>query len=140
MIFAASNDAHGGTTPEMNMSAPLDGRNILVVEDEAIVSMLIEDMLLDLGARATCTGSVSSALASIGDETPDAAVLDVNLGRETTFPVAERLAAAGVPFVFSTGYGGTAIPSQWADRPIVQKPYVIEDLCKALVAAMSRDA
>lgn len=119
-------------------SLPLSGAKVLVVEDEAIVSMLIEDMLVELGAEVVCASNVGKALALLAQGAPDASVLDVNLGHETAFPVAERLAAADIPFVFSTGYGGTGIPSGWSDRPVVQKPYAVEDLCNALIAELGR--
>lgn len=81
---------------------------VMIVEDEALVAMMVEDMLGDLGCEVTGSfGAVEAALAWLasGAPAPDGAVLDVNIGGEMVFPVAERLRAAGVPFVFATGYG-----------------------------------
>lgn len=104
----------------------LSGLRFIVVEDETLVAMLIEDMLMDfeciIAGRA---GTVAAALAIINDDTCvlDAAVLDVNLGGETIFPVADALAKQGIPFVFSTGYGTPGILAEFADRPVIAKPF-----------------
>jgi CheY-like chemotaxis protein len=80
---------------------------ILVVEDEGLVAMLIEDLLDDLGCEvAGSVGSVGQAMAWLeGGGQADAALLDVNLAGESVWPVADALAARGVPFAFTTGYG-----------------------------------
>lgn len=124
----------------MSAASSFAGRTVLIVEDETIVSMLIEDMLVDEGAEVLYAANVADALAHLANGRPDAAVLDVNLGRENAFPVAERLAAEGVPFVFSTGYGGGILPPEWASRPVVQKPYAVEALCALLARELERAA
>jgi two-component SAPR family response regulator len=81
---------------------------VMIVEDEALVAMMVEDMLGDLGCEvAGSFGAVNDALAWLGGDgpAPDGAVLDVNIGGEMVFPVAEALREQGVPFVFATGYG-----------------------------------
>ncbi|KQV55614.1 MULTISPECIES: response regulator [unclassified Caulobacter] len=81
---------------------------VMIVEDEALVAMMVEDMLGDLGCEvAGSFGAVDDALAWLdsGQPAPDGAVLDVNIGGEMVFPVAEALREQGVPFVFATGYG-----------------------------------
>jgi CheY-like chemotaxis protein len=75
-------------------------------------------------------------LALLDARTPDAAVLDVNLGGDPVYPVARRLADAGVPFVFATGYGASGIHEDWAGRPVVQKPFLSEALGTALGTAL----
>lgn len=110
---------------------------VLLVEDNMIIALDAEDMLLSLGAaRVDMASSAADALRAIVAARPACAVLDVNLGQETSFPVAARLRAAGVPFVFATGYGeDTAFPAELADVPIVKKPYSAEVLGAALLAA-----
>ena len=108
-------------------------RMILVVEDEALVAMLVEDALLDagfgvLGPAAT----VEEALALLDRETPDAVVLDLNLAGETSTPVADRLAARGIPYVIATGYGATGLPSGHQDALVLAKPYDPADLTAML--------
>ena len=101
------------------------------------MSFLIEDMLTDLGcAEIWHAGCVADALNALDARRPDAAVLDVNLVGEVTYAVAERLDADKIPFLFSTGYGQAGILQQWASRPNIQKPFVIETLAAALERAL----
>jgi len=101
----------------------LAGRRVLVVEDEPLVSMLIEDLLLDLDCIVVGpVSTVAQALAHI-DQDLNAALLDVNLGTEQVYPVADALAAAGVPFAFVTGYGRHGMIGQHHGRPTITKPF-----------------
>jgi CheY-like chemotaxis protein len=116
----------------------LSGMTVIVVEDEMMVSLLLEDMLGALGCDAVLhAASVSSALAELSGTQPDVAVLDVNLGSEMVYPVAEQLNRAGIPFVFTTGYGRGAIKLEWAARPCVQKPFNIDAFATALRSALA---
>jgi CheY-like chemotaxis protein len=115
----------------------LNGLTAFVVEDEMMVSLLLEDMLGSLGCENVVhAASVSSALAELSQAQPDVAVLDVNLGNEMVYPVAEQLNRAGIPFVFTTGYGRGAIKLEWAARPCVQKPFNIDAFAAALRSAL----
>jgi CheY-like chemotaxis protein len=119
--------------------APLAGLSVLIVEDETIISFLIEDMLAELGCDAVRhAGGVAEALKLIEARRPDAAVLDVNLGGVPAYAVAERLRALGVPFVFATGYGRQGVPPEWAGRPVLQKPFPGADLAAALAEVLRR--
>ena len=118
----------------------LSGLRFLVVEDETMVAMLIEDMLTDLGCIIVGTaGTVAKALAiATCDEVAlDGAILDVNLGGERVFPVADALARRGIPFVFSTGYGRSGISAEYAARPLVAKPFHPVAFRQALVMALT---
>ena len=113
----------------------LNGRRILVVEDEALVAMLVEDALADAGATVIGpAATVAEALALLEREAqvPHAAVLDLNLAGETSTPVADVLAARGVPFVVATGYGASGLPAGHADVPVLAKPYDPDDLTSTL--------
>jgi CheY-like chemotaxis protein len=115
----------------------LAGLRVLVVEDEAMVAMLIEDALLELGCLVVGpVAGVAAALQLLETEPVDAAVLDVNLGGEKVFPVADRLASGGVPFLFSTGYGAVGIQERHLHRPVLQKPYEPGTLGSALSVAV----
>lgn len=115
------------------MSSPLSGLRILVVEDEMMVALLLEDMLVDLGCVvAGSVVCVDDALALIGSLALDAAVLDVNLGGQMSYPVADALIAAGVPFVFSTGYAANRLQEGYRTFPALQKPYHRSELGNAL--------
>jgi CheY-like chemotaxis protein len=124
-----------GSPPDLN------GLRVLVVEDEALVSMLLEDMLADHGCEVAATASrLSQALDMVADPglAFDAAILDVNLGGDPIFPVAEALAKRGSPFVFATGYGAGGLPESWRSRPTLQKPFSHDDVARALAQAVGR--
>ncbi|QOG15985.1 MULTISPECIES: response regulator [Bradyrhizobium] len=118
-------------SPDASADVPSD---ILIVEDDPIIAIDFEDRLLGFGAKSVRTvGSVAQALDAIAVHAPDFALLDVELGREKSFAVAERLAAAQIPFVFVTGYGAeTRIPAEFKARPRLQKPCSSDALEAAL--------
>jgi CheY-like chemotaxis protein len=124
--------------PNPQSDRPLGGLRILVVEDETMLFFLAEDMLTELGCAAVLHASrVKDALALLANERPDVAMLDVNLAGEQAYPIAERLAAIDIPFVFATGYGSEGIPPDWASRPVVQKPFTLDMLGRAIAAALA---
>jgi DNA-binding response OmpR family regulator len=115
------------------MSADTAERRILVVEDEALVAMLVEDALVDAGfAVLGPARSVAQALEMLNAETPDAAVLDLNLGGENSLSVADALAARGIPFLVATGYGAAGLPAHLRHIPVLPKPYDPADLTVAV--------
>lgn len=106
---------------------------ILVVEDEPFIALTLEDMLEELGfAHAGTVSQVNEAIDLIGRESIDCALLDVNLGSEKIDPVADLLASRGCPFIFTTGYGRSGIPNAHAARPVLQKPFRMDDLANIL--------
>ena len=125
------------------MDQPLSGRRVLVVEDELLVAMLLEDIVADLGAVLVGPATrIPKALeicedASVGI---DVAILDVNVGGSSVFPVADALTRRGVPFVFATGYGQGGLPDAWRDHPTLPKPFNQGQVEKALVQALQAGA
>jgi CheY-like chemotaxis protein len=119
------------------MTGPLAGRRILVVEDEMLVLMNIETALTDLGCTATSAGTIDAALTLLDYASFDAAMLDINLRGEKSYPVADALARRGIPFVFSTGYGNHRERPDFADRPMLRKPYLKGHLVAALSALVA---
>ncbi len=118
----------------------LAGSRLLLVEDEAMVAMMIEDQLTALGCVVvSVVASVSAGLAAIDRKASalDAAVLDVNLGNEKVYPVAERLKERGIPFIFSTGYGLAGIAPGFSGIPAIAKPFGSKALEATLVSALS---
>lgn len=115
------------------MGAP---HNILIVEDEPLIAMMIEDFLEILDkAHAGTADSVASGLALIEQGGVDAAILDVNLrGGEKSFPLADALAAKGIPFVFATGGSQDVVADAYRDRPTLPKPFTMDGVAKALAA------
>ena len=115
----------------------LQGIRVLVVEDEAAISMLLEDMLLDFGCDVVGPAArLATALEMAGSESFDVAILDVNVAGEPIYPVAEAIASRDLPLVFSTGYGGAGIREPFRDRPVVQKPFSQSDLKRTLIGAI----
>lgn len=116
----------------------LSGLRVLVVEDESLVLLNLEDTLEALGCRivgAAMRVPQAQALIETADP-PDLAILDVNIAGEPVFPVAERLAARGVPIVFATGYGRHGLPPPWNQRPVLQKPYGRPQIADTLTAVV----
>jgi DNA-binding response OmpR family regulator len=111
---------------------------ILVVEDEAMIAILVEDMVLDL--RGEVIGPVTQmneALSLAWDAELDAAILDISVGGAVIFPVAGMLRERGIPVIFATGYEASGLPVRFRDYPALQKPFGYETLAKALRAALA---
>jgi CheY-like chemotaxis protein len=113
--------------------SPFAGLRVLVVEDEMMVSMLIEDMLGDLGCVVVGPASrLDEAMALAGADGIDCAVLDVNLGGQPIFPLADLLREKGRPFAFATGYGDAGLRDVDRGSPVLQKPFREGDLARVL--------
>ncbi len=124
-------DAKGDARVGTSGSVPAD---VLLVEDNLIIALDTEDTMLKLGVKSVRTASgVDQALKAIAERTPDFAILDVNLGNETSFEIAERLMELGVAYAFATGYGEQlTFPAEFTDAPKLRKPYTAEILRAAL--------
>jgi two-component SAPR family response regulator len=117
----------------MTYATALVGVRVLLVEDEMIVSVLLEDILAD--AQCVIVGPFArlpEALASARNDALDLAVLDVNLAGVKVYPVAEVLAERGIPFMLLSGYGQTAVPSDHPDWQVCSKPIRPERLVSIL--------
>lgn len=111
-------------------------KDVLLVEDSMVIALDTEELLQRLGVeRVRIASGVQTALAEIETCPPDFALLDVNLGKDTSFDVAERLNGLGIPFVFATGYGDDVpLPESLAGAPTIQKPYSPDTIRKFLRA------
>lgn len=119
----------------------LNGLRVLVVEDEMLVSMLVEDMLADFGCSVVGPApDFDEAMALARSSEIDAALLDVNLAGRPIFPVADVLRARGVPFAFASGYGQAGLAESHRDAPVLQKPFRQSDLERALTSLMTKAA
>jgi len=127
------------------MDKLLSGRRVLVVEDEMLVLLMIEDMLADLGCESVTTAAtIDQAIALIDGQVFDAAMLDINLNGVDSHPVADALAARGVPFVFSTGNSvhstGNSVHHMrdgHDDRAVLRKPFKYEEMAEVLTRLLS---
>ena len=125
-------------SPE-NPAVPARGTRVFVVEDEAMIRMLLEDMLSELGCTiAAEAGRIEDALEAARTAEFDVAVLDVNLQGQNTAAVAEALAARSLPFVFATGCGAHGMPEAFRDRPTLKKPFQLDALGRTLQSALAR--
>jgi CheY-like chemotaxis protein len=114
------------------------GKRVLVVEDELLVAMGLEMVLTDAGCHVVGPiGRLDEAMAAAATEEVDVALLDVNLRGHPVFPVADALAARGIPFVFLTGYGRETLPASHAHGRMLSKPFEATELV-AVVADAAR--
>lgn len=119
-------------------SVSLSGWRVLVVEDEMMVSMLLEDMLADFGCTLVGPATrMEPALRLVENAEFDVAILDVNLNGDETYPIADALAARAIPFVFSSGYGAGRLHEEYRSIPSLQKPFQQHQLERTLAAALS---
>jgi PAS domain S-box-containing protein len=109
----------GGTNGASASEMP--AHRVMVVEDEALIAMVLVDHLQEIGLAAVGPFSRVEDALKVDDDL-DAAILDVNLGGQSVYPVAEMLRARGIPFVFMTGYGSASIDPRFAQVPVLQKP------------------
>jgi CheY-like chemotaxis protein len=105
--------------------------HILLVEDEPLISAITEEWLSELGHVVVAAADLASALR-LADTPIDAAIVDVSLGRQSGYPLADVLKARGVPFVFATGYGQDGLDPAWRDSPTLMKPFEFEAFRKAV--------
>jgi two-component sensor histidine kinase/CheY-like chemotaxis protein len=117
----------------------LADNRVLLVEDEALVAMAMKEMLVELGFEVLGAYSkAADAMTAATDQDINAAILDVNLGGELIYPVADLLIAKGVPIVFVTGYGAETIDGRFAGVPVLQKPIERQMLQNAFSIGKSR--
>jgi PAS domain S-box-containing protein len=121
----AANRRQNGTTrgASADSTSAITGERMMIVEDEALVAMAMSDLMTELGFEVVGPfGKIVDAIAALKEGGIDAAILDVNLGGELVYPLAEALAEEGVPFIFVTGYGVESIDRRFANRRVLQKP------------------
>lgn len=120
------------------MKEPEFEGTVLLVEDSSIIALDAECILQDLGfATVEIAATNRQALEALMRSNVRVAVLDVNLGSETSAPVAQELRSRGIPFAIATGYGNSRhVPQELADSPIIAKPYTSAGLAAALREAL----
>ena len=119
--------------------AKFAGSRAFVVEDETLVLFDLEDALTDLGCEVVAQAMrLEQAIAVAETLGPvDVAILDVNIGGTTVFPVAQILKARGVPLVFATGYGRAGLPPEWQSHAVIVKPYSQHDIERVLTPLLA---
>jgi DNA-binding response OmpR family regulator len=110
---------------------------VLVVEDEAMIAMLVEDMVLDFGSEVVGpVANLNDAINLARSAELDAAILDINVGGSVIFPVADILTERGISLIFATGYGSKGLPPRFQNSPTLPKPFSYQSLAAALRAAL----
>ena len=112
---------------------------ILIVEDEILIAMDLEDMVVEMGGRAIASAhNIQTAIKRAETIEADAAILDVDVAGQLVFPVADILAARGIPFLFNTGHSAEdVLRARYASAPICRKPTLPRQLKKALRALLT---
>jgi PAS domain S-box-containing protein len=129
-----TNGGNGATVVDLKRK---DKPRVLLVEDEALVAMMIQDTLAEFGFQVIGPLSTASeALAAARESHFDAAVLDISLGDGLVYTVAEILGVRGVPFVFVTGYDVDSVDPRFSDIPILQKPIERDMLQKIFMSSI----
>lgn len=106
---------------------------VLVAEDDDLILMLLEDILDELGCSVCGTvAGVKEAMEKVQAGGFDLAIMDVRLRDGSIEPVAEQLSAMGKPFVLATGYAAQSLTERYGDVPVLQKPYLIDDVRRVL--------
>jgi CheY-like chemotaxis protein len=113
---------------------------ILVVEDEALIAAMMDEWLSELGYTTVGpAGSVAAALALLeGGVPPDGVILDVSLGDETSYAIADKLTAMGVPFAFSTGHSDSSLLPRYRGRLTLSKPFDFDELERVVASFVPR--
>lgn len=136
-IAPPENHTNGRLLPRMQIASGPDAipaSSVMLVEDEALVAMSVNELMTDFGFSVVGPfGRVSEAAAALKKGGIDAAILDINLGGELVYPLAEKLIEAKVPFIFVTGYGPESIDRRFAMVPVLQKPIEREALERMFV-------
>lgn len=121
---------------EIQPSRPGSTRRVAIVEDEVLIAILLEDILDMLGCEvvgpATTLQEASDLLATA--KPIDMAILDVNLGSDPVYPVADQLIAAGVEVIFATGSHRSVLPERFASCKVLEKPYAFAAVERAVGA------
>lgn len=123
---------------EQTLATGLRLGTVLIMEDEGLVSLLMEDIVREMGADAVHVfADVAPAREAALSAAIDCAILDVMVRDGTSHEIADILSERGVPFIYSTGSGDEGIPDHHRHRPVVAKPFADDDLRSSLLAALA---
>lgn len=112
---------------------------IFIAEDEMMLAMLLEEVLEVAGYRVLMAARLAKGLELIAEHQVDAAILDINLAGQDSFPLAQVLQGRQIPFVFASGYGKIGLPEIYQDVAVLQKPYTVTDIESAIATMLRRE-
>jgi DNA-binding response OmpR family regulator len=115
----------------------MNHRRILVVEDEPLIAMLVRDLLADVGCRSMMAFNLIDALVLAKTEHFDCALLDVSIGDETVFEIADALARRDIPLVFTSGHSAEILPDRYRGHALLAKPYMPSELTRIISAELT---
>jgi CheY-like chemotaxis protein len=116
----------------------MPGASVFLVEDETLLRMMMTEMLEELGHKVIAeAGSIQTAEPLARTSTFDVAVFDINVAGSNITPIAEIVAARGLPFVFVSGYGPEGLPAMFKDKPVLRKPFSIAEFGRVINSALS---
>jgi CheY-like chemotaxis protein len=117
-------------------SVGFEGLRVLIAEDEYLIALMLQQMLEDLGCQIVgAAENVDAAIGLARTVEADVAILDVNLGGQSIYPVADILSSRRVPIIFATGYGQQGLTEAYRRHTILPKPYDVSAVCGALRTA-----
>lgn len=110
---------------------------VLVLDDEPLIAMMLEDWLSELGHETIGPArTIAAAMEFVQNAAPEAAILDLSIGNERSYAVADALMTAGVPFAFATGHGSAQLQAPYDGAPMLGKPFDFEAV-KVVVAKLT---
>jgi CheY-like chemotaxis protein len=116
----------------------IEGMRVFVVEDEALIAIMLEDLLAGFGCEVVGPVARLAAAQKVARTREfDCAILDVNIRGERVHPVADILAERGIPFVFVTGYSDAGADGRFKGRPVLRKPFKQEELQAVLTSLIA---
>ncbi|MDA9521396.1 chemotaxis protein CheY [Bradyrhizobium sp. CCBAU 11434] len=113
--------------------------SILLVEDEALIRMMLVEMIEEAGHSVVAeAGDVKKGAALATNAEFDLAILDINVGGDTIEPIASAIAIRGKPFFFVSGYGSSGVPHAFRGTQVVRKPCLLSELQSAIETTLSQ--
>lgn len=113
---------------------------VLIAEDEMLLAMLLSDLMQNAGYNVLMTARLAKGLELAASEPIDAAILDINLAGQDSFPLADALSRHGIPFVFASGYGRDDVPEAHRHVAVLQKPYDTAEIQTAIAILLRAKA
>ena len=115
----------------------LHDARVLLVEDEALINMNTTEMLEHIGCDVRSFFQLDDARAEAAVRRPDIALLNIRIGRSTSYELADWLDRRRIPIVFVTGYERDSIDAKWRDRPVCRKPCEERDIRREMARALA---
>lgn len=128
---------------DVEMHAALSGCRVYIVEDNYLLAVTLSEVLEDAGANVLGVGATleeAQRFIAAQEAHPDVVVLDINLRNETSYPLADQLVDANIPFVLTTGYGKSTVEARFRGRPICSKPFSPLALCEVIAKICRKQA